>query len=133
MKRIWTMILALVLIACVAITMTGCREASRVSYNLSKEADIFNVVRRLTVFDTRTDTIMLQMTGTFSIATDDNDGQLEVTCELPDHTYAKHFVYLSRDTTYIVEDLSGTDVSKYSYELNFLPEMIPGVKITSND
>lgn len=126
-------ILMLVLIAAMAVTMCACREAHRVSYNLSKEADNFNVVRRLTVFDTRTDTVMFQMTGTFSIHTDAHDGQLEVTCELPDGTFAKHFCYLSRDTTYVVEDLSGTDVSKYSYELNFLPETIPGVKITSND
>lgn len=130
MKRI----ISLILLSVLVITLAACgNEARRVSYNLSIEADNFNVVRRLTVFDTRTDTVMFQMTGTFSISTDKHDGQLEVTCELPDHTYAKHFVYLSRDTTYIVEDLSGTDVSKYSYELNFLPEMIPGVKITSKD
>lgn len=130
MKRI----ISLILLSVLVITLAACgNEASRVNYNLSIEADNFNVVRRLTVFDTRTDTVMFQMTGTFSISTDKYDGQLEVTCELPDHTYAKHFVYLSRDTTYIVEDLSGTDVSKYSYELNFLPEMIPGVKITSKD
>lgn len=131
MKRILT----LVMIAAMAVTVGACsmRESERVSYNLSKEADNFNVVRRLTVFDTRTDTVMFQMTGTFSIATDYDDGQLEVTCELPDGTYAKHYCYLSRDTTYVVEDLSGTDVSKYSYELNFLPETIPGVKITSKD
>ena len=133
MKRFFRLILMLVLAAVVAVTLSGCREAERVSYNLSKEADNFNVVRRLTVFDTRTDTVMFQMTGTFSIATDYDDGQLEVTCELPDGTYAKHYCYLSRDTTYVVEDLSGTDVSKYSYELNFLPETIPGVKITSKD
>lgn len=126
-------ILIIALMVTMVLTMAGCREASKVSYNLSKEADNFNVVRRLTVFDTRTDTVMFQMTGTFSIHTDYDDGQLEVTCELPDGTFAKHFCYLSRDTTYVVEDLSGTDVSKYSYELNFLPETIPGVKITSKD
>jgi len=126
-------LMLLVLIAAMAITLCACRESTKVSYNLSKEADNFNVVRRLTVFDTRTDTVMFQMTGTFSIRTDRGDDQLEVTCELPDGTFAKHFCYLSRDTTYVVEDMSGTGVSKYSYELNFLPEMIPGVKITSND
>ena len=123
----------ILMVLAAALSLCSCREASRVSYNLSKEADNFNVVRRLTVFDTRTDTVMFQMTGTFSINTDWDDGQLEVTCELPDGTYSKHFAYLNRDTTYIVEDLSGTDVSKYSYELNFLPQTIPGVKITSND
>ncbi|MDU3549067.1 MAG: hypothetical protein E7F83_16805 [Clostridium sp.] len=27
------------------VSLTGCRESSRASYNLSKEADSFNVVR----------------------------------------------------------------------------------------
>ena len=117
----------------IAMILTGCTEAERVSHNISQRADNFDVVRRLTVFNIRTDTVLFQMTGKFSIATDNDDGQLEVTCELDSGTYSKHFVRLSSETTYIVEDLSGTDVSKYSYEINFLPKMIPGVKITSKD
>ena len=73
------------------------------------------------------------MTGNFSITTDNNDGQLEVTCELEEGRYSKHFVRLSDETTYIVEDLEGVNVSKYSYELNFLPQAVRGVKIISKD
>lgn len=123
----------LIVIALVAAILTGCTEAERVSQNISQRADNFDITRRLTVFNIRTDTILFQMTGLFSIKTDSGDGQLEVTCELEDGTYSKHFVRLSDETTYIVEDLSGTDVSKYSYELNFLPKMVPGVKIISKD
>ena len=130
MKRRMTVLIAIILV----ITMlTGCTEANRVSRNISQRADNFDITRRLTVFNVRTDTILFQMTGLFSIRTDSGDGQLEVTCELQDGTYSKHFVRLSDETTYIVEDLSGTDVSKYSYELNFLPKMVPGVKIISKD
>ena len=123
----------LITIALVAAILTGCTEAERVSQNISQRADNFDITRRLTVFNIRTDTILFQMTGLFSIKTDSDDGQLEVTCELQDGKYSKHFVRLSDETTYIVEDLSGTDVSKYSYELNFLPKMVPGVKIISKD
>lgn len=123
----------LIAIALVAMILTGCTEAERVSQNISQRADNFDITRRLTVFNVRTDTILFQMTGLFSIQTDSDDGQLEVTCELDDGTYSKHFVRLSDETTYIVEDLSGADVSKYSYELNFLPKMVPGVKIISKD
>lgn len=126
-------ITVLIVIALVAAILTGCTEAERVSQNISQRADNFDITRRLTVFNIRTDTILFQMTGLFSIKTDNGDGQLEVTCELEDGTYSKHFVRLSDETTYIVEDLSGTDVSKYSYELNFLPKMVPGVKIISKD
>ena len=128
-------IVAALAVACVLVTgcaPSGCsREADKVSYNVSLRADNFNVHRRITVFNVRTDKVLWQMTGTFSVSRDGDD--LDVICELPDGTYTKHFFDLNGWTTYVVEDLSGTDVSKYSYELNFLPETIPGVVITSND
>lgn len=45
--------------------------------------------------------------------------------------YQKHFVYLNDDTMYVVEDISGANVDKYHYEINFLPEY--GVKVTHKD
>ncbi len=89
-------------------------------------------MRRITVINARTDTVLLQLTGTFSLR-NNSENELEVICELEDGKYQKHYVYLNEYTLYIVEDLSGSNVSKYSYELNFLPKMIPGVKITSKD
>ena len=70
----------------------GCREADRVSYNISKEADNFNVVRRITVFNIRTDTVLMQMTGRFSLQ-NNSTSELEVVCEVEKGTYQKHFVY----------------------------------------
>ena len=116
----------------VILTLTGCSQSYRVSENISQEANNFNVVRRITVINARTDTVLLKLTGTFSLR-NNSDNELEVICELEDGKYQKHYVYLNEYTLYVVEDLSGSNVSKYSYELNFLPEMIPGVKITSKD
>jgi hypothetical protein len=133
MKRLISIFLIFI-IACASLCIGGCRlrEADKVAYNVSKEADFFNVVRRITVINCRTDKVLYQLTGTFSINTN-NNRELEVICELPDDVYTKHYIYLNDWTTYVVEDLSGANVSKYSYELNFLPEAIPGVKITGND
>jgi hypothetical protein len=114
-----------------ALFMAGCRESNRVSYNVSKEADSFNVTRRITVFNLRSDKVLWQMTGNFSTQYSGDD--LDVIVELPDGTYAKHFFEIDSEwTTYIIEDLSGTDVTPYAYELNFLPESLPGVTITSS-
>ena len=122
---------AMVAVAVVA-GFTGCTESRKVSYNVSKEADNFNVVRRITVFNIRTDKVLLQMTGTFALQ-NSSENELEVICELPGERYQKHYIYLNDWTTYIVEDLDESQVDKYSYELNFLPEAVPGVKITSTD
>lgn len=132
-RFISTAVAALVIVAAAiaALSLTGCKEADRVSHNISQEADNFNVVRRLTVINCRSDKVTLQLTGTFSISKNKDTNELEVTCELPDGKYTKHFVYLNEWTCYTVEDLSGSNVDKYSYELNFLPQEIPGVKIVS--
>ena len=125
-------VLALIM---VSVSLSGCgREANRVSYNISKEADNFNVMRRLTVFNTRTDRCMMQMSGRFSIQNEGNN-ELAVIVELDRKKgiYQKHFVYLNEWTTYTVEDLNGVKVSKYDYELEFMPEMLVPVKITANE
>lgn len=128
MKKTVTVLMALLL--CLA--LTACRESERVAYNISKEADNFNVTRRLTVINARTDTILMQLTGTFALK-NNSTSELEVVCELADGSYQKHFVYINEYTLYVVEDISNTDVSKYHYELNFLPQMIPVTTITMSD
>lgn len=108
-----------------AITLTGCEtEAQRVSYNLSQQADNFNIVRELTVIDCITGDTLFQMSGRMSITADIADNQLEIIVE-DDGTYVKHFVGLSDNVTYIVEDLNlgANDVNKYKYTLNFNPNM----------
>jgi outer membrane lipoprotein-sorting protein len=115
-------IISVLILLCALIT--GCSEAERVSYNLSQEADNFNVVRQLTVINCITGDTLFQMTGKMSITADTEDDQLEIIVE-DEGTYVKHFVGLSDNVTYVVEDLNlgSNEVSKYRYTLNFNPNM----------
>lgn len=126
-KRIATIMAAVLLIGMV---LTGCSEASQVSMNISKEADNFNVSRKLTVMNARTDTVMLEITGTFALK-NNSSNELEVIIETAEGKYQKDYVYLNEYTMYVVEDISGADVDKYHYEINFLPEW--GFKVTHSD
>ncbi|TYC88549.1 hypothetical protein FXB42_01300 [Acetobacterium wieringae] len=104
--------------------LTGCEsEAEKVSYNLSQQADNFNVIRQLTVINCIEGDVLFQMTGKMSITADTADNQLEVIVEDEDGSYKKHFIGLSDNVTYVVEDLGGNDVSKYKYTLNYNPKM----------
>ena len=108
----------------VIMTMTGCIEAERVSYNISQEADNFNTVRQITVINCIKGDVLFQMTGKMSIEADTDDNQLEIIVEDEYGRYNKHFIGLSDNVTYVVEDITNsTDVSKYHYELNFNPHM----------
>lgn len=118
-------ILALLSVLLTATVLTGCgTEAQRVSYNLSQQADNFNVVRQLTVINCIEGDVLFQMTGKMSITADTADNQLEIIVE-DNGTYVKHFVGLSDNVAYVVEDLNlgANEVNKYKYTLNFNPKM----------
>ena len=134
MKRLVAIIVALVILGVVAVLMSGCgRQSAVVSRNVSKEADNFNVTRRLTVINTRTDKCLLQMTGKISIE-DVTDGiAVLVEVDRDKGIYQKHWVYLNENTMYTVEDLNGVSVSKYAYELEFMPQQLVPVRITANE
>ena len=123
----------LTIAAIVSLGIVGCRESERVSHNVSQEADNFNVVRRLTVINSRTDKPEFELIGNFSINVDSNDNQLEVICETGKNEYKKHFIGLNEWTMYVVEDIGGADVNKYKYEVNFLPETIQPISVTTKD
>lgn len=128
MKKKIGMSVTMTLLIC--LVLTGCAEADRVSSNISKEADNFNVTRKLTVLNARTDTILLELTGTFALK-NNSDNELEVIIETAEGKYQKDYVYLNDYTMYVVEDISGASVDKYHYEINFLPEW--GLKVTHGE
>ena len=126
-------IIAAVTAACMmAAFMTGCTEAERATYNVQKEADYFNVERRLSVINARTDKPILELIGYFSLSNNSNH-ELVVTLEVAQNQYKVDYVYLNEWTVYTVEDISGAHVDPYHYEINFLPEMIQPIKFTQND
>ena len=128
-----------ILVAIIAVSaaagITACSEASRVESNLTKEADNFNVVRQLTVINCLQGDVLFQMSGKMSITADVSDNQLEIIVENEDGNYTKHFVGLSDNVTYTIEDLNlgANDVNKYQYTLNFNPNMWLPVEVDTID
>lgn len=132
MKKIIMVILAVTIIMGL---LVGCatREADIVNQNLSLEADNFNVVRQLTVINCIQGDVLFQMTGKISIVADTSDNQLEVIVEDENGKYQKHFIGLSDNVTYVVEDIRATDVDQYNYTLNYNPKMWLPVKVETVD
>lgn len=122
LKKICTTGLVLGLIG---VSLMGCdqRQADDVSYNLSLDADNFNDVRQITVINCLQGEILFQMTGKMSITADRADNQLEVIVEDENGEYKKHFIGLSNNVTYVVEDITAGDVSNYKYTFNINPKM----------
>ncbi|MEU4837659.1 hypothetical protein [Nocardia testacea] len=117
------LIAAAAALSAVVIASTGCSsDADVVSENLSKESDQFKINRRVVFFNGITDKYLLSIEGMCSIK-DEND-QLEVTCKTGDDEYKKHFLGLSDNVSYFVEQLEAAEVSRYHYKVIFKPETI---------
>ena len=113
--------------------LTGCSNppaADVASANLSKAADQFEVNRRIVFYNGITNDYMLSVEGRCSIHKDNEDNQLEVTCAVGEGKYKKHFLGLSDNVTYFVEQLEGVSVDTYHYRVIYRPStIIPDVEI----
>ena len=116
------------MLAAMALAMVGCTEASKVNSNLSKQADQFGCERRITVYNARTDKVILEAEGYMSIS-NNGTGELVVTVKTGQNTYRKNYVYINEYTMYVVEDITGTHTDPYHYKLYFHTHVLPSVEI----
>ena len=98
--------------------LTGCTEAEKVNHNISKQADYFETERKITVYNARTDKVILEAEGFMSIS-NNSARELVITCKTGPNTYKKNYVYLNDYTLYAVEDITGTHTDPYHYKMYF--------------
>lgn len=118
MKKVSRLLIAFVLIASF---LTGCSEADRVNANISKQADYFESERRITVYNARTDKIIMEAEGYMSIS-NNTSGELVCTVKTGANEYKKNYIYLNDYTMYVVEDITGTHTDPYHYKIYFHTE-----------
>lgn len=109
------------LCAAMLLLLCGCSEAAKVNRNISKQADYFESERKITVYNARTDKIILEVEGYMSIS-NNSSNELVVTVKTGPETYKKNYVYLNAYTMYVVEDITGTHTDPYHYRLYFHTE-----------
>lgn len=108
-----------------AMLFAGCtKPADRVSSNLSTAADNFEITRRIVFYNGITDGYMLTIEGRCSLGNSDTPDQLTVTCKLGDNEYKKHFLGLSDNVTYFVEQTEAVDADEYRYRVVFRPASV---------
>ena len=120
--------IAILMLTLILVAACGCTEADKVNSNISKQANYFESERRITVYNARTDTIILEAEGYMSISNNFND-ELVVTCKVGPNTYKKNYVYLNDYTMYVVEDITGTHTDPYHYKLFFHTEILPDTEV----
>lgn len=126
MKKMLATILAVLM---AVVLLCGCSsEAEKANFNISKQADYFESERKITVYNARTDTVVLEAEGYMSIS---NNSHNELVCTVktgPDQ-YKVNYIYLNAETMYVVEDITGTHTDPYHYKLYFHTQVLPTVEV----
>ena len=119
-----------VMVVIMALAMAACSDADTVSANLSKDADQFRIMRRVVFYNGITGDYMLTIEGLCSLGNFDDTGELTVTCKVGEGEYKKHFLGLSDNVTYFVEQIDGANVSSTHYRVIFKPTtIVPEIEI----
>lgn len=118
-------------LATVVVGLSACgSKADVASHNLSVAADNFEVQRRVVFYNGITGDALLEIDGLCSLGNNDKAGQLTVTCKTGPNTYKKHFLGLSDNVTYFVQQLEDVNVSVDHYRVIWRPTtLIPGIEI----
>ena len=122
MKKFTKLTIALTMALLLIFSMCSCTAADTVNYNLSQSANNFQVVRKITVYNARTDLIILEMEGAMSLS-NNTTNELVVTCMTGPNQYKKNYIYLNEYVIYVVEDISNTVTDPYHYKVHFYTPM----------
>lgn len=123
-KKVFAVLTALM----VLFTVTGCSEADKVNHNISQQAEYFQSERRVTVWNARTDNVIMYIEGYINISNNSTD-ELVVTAKVGENSYKVNYVYLNDYTLYVVEDISGTHTDPYHYKLYFNTNVLPEAEL----
>lgn len=108
----------------ISVFMLGCSDADIASKNLSKAADMFEVNRRVVFYNGITGEYMLTIQGLCSLGNDNTKEKISITCKIGNSKYKKHFLGLSDNVTYFVEQMEEQEVGVYHYRVIFKPQSI---------
>lgn len=123
-KKIFAVLTALMVLFAVA----GCSEADKVNHNISQQAEYFQSERRVTVWNARTDNVIMYIEGYINISNNSTD-ELVVTAKVGENSYKVNYVYLNDYTLYVVEDINGTHTDPYHYKLYFNTNVLPEAEL----
>ena len=116
---------AIIIALAALIGLAGCEsDADVASRNLSKSADMFEVMRRVVFYNGITGGYILSIEGLCSLGNTDTKLRMSVTCKTGPDSYKKHFLGLSDNVTFFAEQIEAKSMSAYHYRVVFKPQTI---------
>lgn len=113
------------------LALASCdKDADVASQNISTAADNFEIDRRIVFYNGITGDYILQIEGRCSIGPAATPKSIYVICKTARNAYKKHFLGVSDNVTYFVEQLEAAPASTYRYRVVFKPTVIiPDIEV----
>lgn len=122
-SRLFTLLFA-------ALALSACSDADVASSNISKAADNFEVNRRIVFYNGITGEYMLSIEGLCSKGNQDKAREVTITCKTGQGAYKKHFLGLSDNVTFVIEQMEPLPAGTNHYVVNFKPAAIlPDIRL----
>lgn len=123
----------LAVLVAAAITAGCSKDADVASKNLSRAADMFEINRRVVFYNGITGDYMLTVEGLCALGNEDKASRLSITCKVGNGVFKKHFLGLSDNVTFFVEQLEPSKQSVYHYRVVFKPQtIVPDIDVRGN-
>lgn len=107
------------------LALTSCQQESDVAaFNVSEAAHNFEVNRRAIFYNGITGEYILTVEGLLSVKENDSQRRLEVIVKTGPKEYKKHYLGLSDNVTYFVEQLEPVKADPFHYRVIFRPTTI---------
>lgn len=109
--------------------LAGCDNAADVaSRNVATAAANFEVNRRIVFYNVRNGEYLLSIEG--RCARENTTREIEITCKTGPGQVKKHFMGLTTEVTYFIEQIEPAAADEYRYQVVFNPtQIVPDVRI----
>lgn len=115
MKRKINLIVLLIVII-TTIFLFSCRKVDTVKHNIQKDADYFNVYRKMTFINLRTGEVLYEAQGYFSLQ-DTSRGEIGLIFRVSKNEYKINYFSKHENVAYIIEQIENTHTNPYYWEI----------------
>lgn len=123
-KAIILCIMCLMLLGLSACATESCNKATTVRDNIQKQANNFDVYRKMTFINLYSDKVLYSVEGYFSVQTtysNDYQGQQEIGILIKTgaNSYQMHYFSIANNVCYVIEQTENTSTNPYRWEIKW--------------
>lgn len=116
------------------LAFAGCSEAETITNNIKRDADKFNVYRKMTFFNLYSDKVLYSVEGYFSLQTTyatayQGQQEIGIVVMVGRNEYQMHYFSIANNVTYVIEQIENTHSDPYYWDIVWyvpLPNNIGG-------